>query len=47
MGEIYLLGTESYVESKSEVVFRADWIYEGERERKNRKTLDFYYELPN
>ncbi len=47
MGEIYLLGTESYVEAKSEVMFKADWIYEGERERKNRKTLDFYYELPN
>ena len=42
-----MLGKESYVDPDSEVMFKANWIYEDEKERKNKKTLQFYYELKN
>ena len=43
----YLLGKESYVDPDSEVMVKANWIYEGERNRENRKTLEIYYQLHN
>lgn len=43
----YLLGKESYVDSDSEVMVKANWIYEGEKKRENKKTLEIYYQLHN
>ena len=43
----YLLGTESYVNPKSEIQFKANWIYEDQEKKIGKKTLDIYYELSN
>ena len=44
---LYLLGTESYVNPESRIEFKADWLFENQKERKGKKTLQFYYQLYN
>lgn len=44
---MYLLGRESYVDPNSEIIFKANWIYEDQEKKIGRKTLEIYYQLPN
>lgn|GEM_PF-6518427 len=47
LNNMYLLGRESYVDPNSEIMFKANWTYENEKEKTGRKTLEIYYQLPN
>lgn len=47
LSNVYLLGKESYVNPRSEVMFKANWIYEDQEKKIGKKTLEIYYQLYN